>query len=383
MTHTRGKSRIGHEVLVAAGAAGLCLLAALVLLALLAAHTHGETFAAALGDIGRVVWDKALLPGRSLDGRLNWHIWINSLVSATPILLTGLTVVVAFRASVLNIGGQGQFIAGAIAAAAVGIYCPGPAWLVLPLLMAAAMLGGAALAAIAAVLEGWRNVPVVLSTLLLNFVALEMLRYFLLGPLHEPGSQPQTREILEAARLPRLRLDGGLSHLHAGFFIALGAAAGVGLLLGRTTFGFRLRAVGENATAARFAAINVRGIALATLALSGALAGLAGGVELSGLPPHQLVLSSGSTPFGFTGIAVGLLGRLSPWGVILSAIFFGVLDSAFVALEREMGLPFVAAQAAQGAILICVLVATQPQWRGRLAAALARRGRQKSGTIAG
>ena len=132
--------------------------------------------------------------------------------------------------------------------------------------------------------------------------------------------------------------------------------------------------VGENATAARFAGVRVGRIAFASLAMSGALAGLGGAIQISGVVPCQLLLSMRSTGLGFSGIAVALLGRLRVGGVIAAALFFGMLDTAFGALESEAGVPAVIGQATQGAILLAMLVLTHPWWMARIGRLLGRRG---------
>jgi general nucleoside transport system permease protein len=272
---------------------------------------------------------------------------------------------VAFRASVWNIGGQGQYVCGAIAGTAIGVYVTGMnAWGLIPLEMMAAVVAGAVFAGVAAALERWRNVPVVLSTLLLNFVALEFLRYLLQGPMRavsEGGTllDPQSRAIGEAGRLPQFFGGESGEGIHLGFFIAVGVAIVTSFLLRRTTFGFRLRVVGQNPVAARFAGMSVGRVSMATLALSGALAGLAAGVRLAGVETYQLFPDVGVDGVGFTGIAVALLGRLSPVGVVFSAVFFGLLNTAFRALERSpLEVHSATAQGVQGALVIAVLVVT-------------------------
>jgi simple sugar transport system permease protein len=355
-------------VLAPVGAILACLgLTAVVLAALSSAREEQFSFGQSLGIIGRTVWERVLLP-RPPAMAEGYRNWIQALQSATPLLLTGLAIAVAFRASVLNIGGQGQYVCGAIVAAAVGVYVHAPAWVLIPLLLAGAAVAGAGLAAVAAALERWRRVPVVLSTLLLNFVALEFLRCLLQGPMRarsEAGTllDPQSEELREAARLPEFFAATAGQGLHLGFFVALGAAAALGFVLRRTTFGFRLRVVGQNPVAARFAGMNVARVSFATLASSGALAGLAGGVQVSGVANYVLFPDVGTDGIGFAGIAVALLGRLSPVGVVFSAVFFGLLNTGFRALERSpLEIHSVAAQGVQGALVIAILVVTSPRW---------------------
>ena len=352
-------------------AVGICLVILLVVLAWSGfGREEGESFGRGIQKISRVVWTRSILPSppsrRSLaPGELRqetYRSWIQTLLAATPILLTGLAVAVAFRASVLNIGTEGQYVAGAIAATIVGLHPHGPRSVVLAGLLLGGFVAGAMLAAVAAVLERSRNVPVVLSTLLLNFVAALGLKALLQGPLHEQGEQLQSEQLQEISRLPHIFLHGQPTQLHVGLLIAIGCAAALSLLLRFTKFGFHLRATGENPTAARFAGIRVGIVAVATLCLSGGLAGLAGAVQISGVPPYLLLPDTASSGFGFTGIAVALLGRLSAGGVVLAALFFGWLQTAFAGLETELHVPFMTLQATQGAILVAMLILTNLKW---------------------
>jgi len=345
-----------------------CLaLTAAILACLPSTGDENFTFTQSLQIIAKTIWNRVILP-RPPYATEGYRNWIQTLQSATPILLTGLAVAVAFRANVLNIGGQGQYVLGAAAAAAVGIYVRAPAPLLVTLLLLAAIAAGALFAAIAAALERWRNVPVVLSTLLLNFVALEFLRYLLQGPMRATSDSgdfldPQSRQLPQAARLPEFFSPTPGQGLHLGFFIALAVAALLAFVLRRTTFGFRLRVVGQNPHAARFAGMNVPRLSFATLALSGALAGLAGGLQVAGVATYILFPDVGTDGLGFTGIAVALLGRLSPLGVILSAIFFGLLGTAFKALERSpLEIHSSTAQGVQGLLVIAVLISYSPLW---------------------
>lgn len=320
-----------------------------------------------ISKITRVMWNRSVLP--SPPSRRVWRAdeirpaesyrsWIQTLIAATPILMTGLAVAIAFRASVLNIGAEGQYVVGAIAAVAVGLHPHGSSWLAVGALLLAGSLAGAMFAGLAAILHQYRRVPVVLSTLLLNFVAAVLLKALLQGPLHEQGGQLQSEQLPEIARLFHLSLHGRPTQLHIGFLIAEACAVLISALLRFTTFGFHLRATGQNLVAARFAGIRVGAISLATLCLSGGLAGLAGAIQMSGVPPYLLLPDTASSGFGFTGIAVALLGRLSPLGIVLSALFFGWLQTAFSALETELHVPFLTLQATQGSILIAILILT-------------------------
>ena len=324
-------------LLAPVGAVVACIVVAL---AVLAFTGHSPI------DVLQTVWSKVLLhpvPHRRAAA------WAAVLGHATPILLTGLAVTVAFRASVWNIGAEGQFLAGALAANALGAHVALHGSVGIPLLLLTSAAAGAALAAVASLLDWWRRVPVVLSTLLLNAVMVQVLTYLVAGPLGD-SARAVTRPLLPPYRFPTLTVPPGL-------LIALAATAAIAFVLRQTTFGFRLRMVGENPTAARFAGVNVPLTALLTFALSGALAGLAGGVELAAVR-HELAFSDANLGFGFTGIAVALLARLSPPAVIPSALFFGFLRSAFSVLEAELGIPSVTGLGLQGLIIILMLVFT-------------------------
>jgi simple sugar transport system permease protein len=361
----------------------VCLALTLLLIALIPA-TARETVTDPNGDerevdrpyrygekidlVLRTTWDKVLLPRPpSSATAAGYRNWIETLKTATPLLLTGLAVALAFQAGVLNIGGQGQFVAGATAATAVAVYWAAPPALVIPAYLCASLVGGAAVAGVAALLDGWRKVPVVLSTLLLNFVVLELFRYLLQGPMRARGDDgafldPQSPDLADAVRLPQVLATSPGRGLHVGLFIALGAAVLVAFLIRRTTLGFRLRVVGQNPVAARFAGMNVGRVSFVALALSGALAGLAGGVQVAG-QTYRASPDMGTSGVGFAGIAVALLGRLSPAGVCCSALFFGLLDTAFKALERsDLEIQSSAGQAFQGALVLAVLAVTSPRW---------------------
>jgi simple sugar transport system permease protein len=245
-----------------------------------------------------------------------------TLARLTPLLLTGLGMVVAWRAGMYNIGGEGQYVMGGLAGAwlAQGLIGAPPAILNLAIL-AATVVGGALYAGLAAWLHVSRGVQVVVSTILFNFIALQVLDWAVSGPLQEGKRQvPQTERLPEAAML--LRFDRQ-TDLHTGVFIALACALAVWVYLFLTRDGFRLRLVGENQRAARAQRIAVGPAQIRAMLLSGALCGLAGGVEYTGLLGQ---LDRGfAQQWGFLGIPVALLGGLHPLGAIASAGFFGAL----------------------------------------------------------
>jgi len=283
-----------------------------------------------------------------------------SLKIACPLMLTGLAAGIAFRCGVINIGAEGQSLIGALAAAAFATaVAPSlPSSVAIPLALLAAILAGAAWAAIAALLDRYRGVPVVLSTILLNFIALQCVKIMLegpTGPLKDPlTGVPQSRLLPAAYHLPLLPPATGMSSLHIGIFVALAAALIAWLIQSRTTFGFELRVTGLNPTAARLAGIPVAARQLSVMLLSGGLAGLAGAIQLLGIT-HILGISQPG--IGYAGIAVALLGRLHPAGIILAALFFGMLDNGATNVEiSRYGLPHDTADIVKGIIVLCILV---------------------------
>ena len=241
-----------------------------------------------------------------------------TMLKSVPLLLTGLSVAVAFRAGVWNIGAEGQFIVGAIAALLAS------RWGVVAAL-AAATIAGAAWSSIATAMRLWRNAPEVLTTILLNFIAIHLLGWSVNGPLRERAMQyPQSDPA--GAALP------AIGSIHAGVPIAIGAALGAWWLLYRTAEGLRLRATGYNANAARWAGIRVGAQIARAMAISGAIAGLAGGIELLGVT-HRL-FERFAAGYGYSGIAVALLAQLHPLAALLSATFFGALVTGAGELQR-------------------------------------------------
>jgi simple sugar transport system permease protein len=266
-----------------------------------------------------------------------------TLLKSVPLLLTGLSVVIAFRAGVWNIGGEGQFIVGALAALLASRFGLVPSLL-------AAMLAGAAWASIASLMRLWRNAPEVLTTILLNFIAIHLLGWCVNGPLRERTAMyPQTDVAL--ATLPRL---GGLfSGLHMGILLAVLASVGAWWLLYRTNEGLRLRATGFNSSAAKWAGVNVRAQLVRAMAISGAAAGLAGGIELLGVTNR--LFERFAAGYGYSGIAVALLAQLHPLATIGSAFFFGALVTGAGELQRTANISAAVATLGQ-AVVILVLI---------------------------
>lgn len=273
--------------------------------------------------------------------------WTATLLKTAPLLLCGLAVTLAFRCGAWNIGAEGQLLAGALGATAVAtrLAPSAPAALLLPATLAAGALGGAAFAALAGWLRARRNVSEVIATILLNFVAIQLVAFAVQGPLQESAhAYPQSDALPAAARLP------AFGRLHAGVAIALLLAPATAWALFRTPLGFRLRAVGLSPLAARFAGIDPERHVMVSLVLGGALAGIAGAGEVSGVTGRLYEgLSAG---YGYTAIAVALLARLQPLGVVPAALLFGGLEAGAGTMQRSAGVPSVVTQVVQGLVVL-------------------------------
>ena len=288
--------------------------------------------------------------------------WTGTLLRATPILLTGLAVAWAFRAGLFNIGAEGQLLWGALAAAWVGfaLRLPGPVHVAVAL--AAGALAGALWVLPAAWLKARRRVPEVVTTLLLSFVAQHLTTYVAGHPLHDPAAQgPRTPDIQASAHLPAL--FG--TRVHAGLILAVLLAIGLALVLARARGGFQLRVVGRNPDCARAAGMPVERTWTAALLQSGALAGLAGAVEVLGVLHY---FQAGFSPgYGYEGIAVAILGMNAPLGVLAAAPFWGGLANGVVDmavglnLSSEVGRSM--AGATQALVVLAVAVRRWPAWR--------------------
>ncbi|MBI3763003.1 MAG: ABC transporter permease [Chloroflexi bacterium] len=271
-------------------------------------------------------------------------------------MLTGLAIVLAFRASVFNIGAEGQIYMGALLAVLAGVYLKLPSGIHLVVALLAGMLGGFLWSAIPGYLKATRGFNEVVVTIFMNYIAVAFVSYLVHGPMRESGWNFQSRAVAETARLPIILPGTGL---HLGLALALAAAAVVYVLLFHTTLGYRLRMVGYNAEAARYAGIRVTRITVISLALSGSLAGLAGAVEITGV---QYRLLEGFSPgWGFDAIAVALVGQLHPVGTLLAALFFGALRTGANSMQTAVGLPVVAVYVIQGLTVLFMVAGTAVQ----------------------
>jgi simple sugar transport system permease protein len=300
-----------------------------------------------------------------------------TLAKATPLLLVALGICIAFRAGVINIGGEGQIILGAIGASAVALALPNlPGILLIPLALTAGALAGAFWGGIAGVLKARFGVNEILSTVMLNAIALQLMNFLLRGPMLDPEqiaagtNVPQSATLPLQVWLPRLVPR---TLLHAGLILAIILAILVYIFLWRTTIGYRIRAVGLNPSAARYAGIPVKRYMALALILSGAFAGLAGAVEVTGI--HHRMIEGLTGGYGFTGIVAALFGKLHPLGAIPASIIFGGLLVGADKMQRTVQVPSSLVVAVNGLIVLFV-VASDYFVRRRAR----RRGRQVSDT---
>lgn len=288
-----------------------------------------------------------------------------TLVRAVPLILTGLAVALAFRAGIWNIGAEGQLYAGAVVAVWVGLrFAWLPAVVLVPAVLLGASLAGAAWTLVPALLRFRMGVGEVITTILMNFVGIYLAAYVVHGPLQESrGVFPQTDPVAEAARLPTLVAG---TRLHVGFLLAVLLAVLLWAFFRWTVAGFRIRAVGANPVAAAVAGrVEADAVALRAFLASGALAGLAGGVEVSGV---TFALYEGLSPgWGYTAIAVALLAGLNPAGVLVAGILFGALEGGAGAMQREAGIPSAWVGAVEALVILSVLAVDQLRRRGFLA----------------
>jgi len=330
---------------IAKPAAALTLAAALISLILLALGASPIGVFAALGE----------------GAFGNWYAFTDTIVKATPLVFTGLAVSLAFSGALWNIGADGQLTIAAIAAGAIGPWLgdwPHP--LAVMLTLSAGALGGAIWGGLAGWLRARRDVNEVISTIMLNFVAAQLLSWAVHGPLMEPSrAYPTSSPIAPAAELG---FYFSPSRLNLGMLIAVVLAVACYVALFHTSVGFELRAMGRNRRAATFFRIRIERLTILVMALSGALAGLGGAVHVSAIT-HRLYekLSPG---WGYEAIAVALVARLNPLGIVAAALFFGALDNGSQAMQRSQNVSPVLVQVIQGMVIIFLLAFDTPLWTG-------------------
>ncbi len=348
--------------------------ASVPLLAALAAFAFGAIMLLALGA-SPFEGLKAIVDGAFGDG----DAIAATLVKAMPLILVGAGITIAFRASVINIGGEGQIVAGALLSTSVALALPDlPAYILMPAVLIAGLIGGGIAGAIPGALKAYASVNEILSTIMLNIVMIQLMNYLLRGPMIDQAEidagtrVPTTRRLSDNAAMPDL-VEG--TRLHLGVPIAIVAAVIAYVILWRTPLGFRLRAVGHSPEAAKTAGIKVKRHVTYALAMSGSLGGLAGALLVFGSEGQRMTTDGSSVGFtgsaGFNGIVAALFGGLHPLWTIPSSILFGGLLTGATAMQRVLQVPAALAIALNG--IVVVFVVSSGPVRDRIDAFLDRR----------
>ncbi len=333
---------VGSSMKQALMVPALALLSALIIGAVIIAVTDvdslrlwgsdpGEAFTSTLSGIGDAYW--ALFEG-SLGSR---RAITETLFAATPLILAGLAVAVGFQAGLFNIGANGQMHIGGMFGLWVGFGVSAPAIIHIPLAILGAVLGGALWGGLSGLLKARTGAHEVITTIMLNFIALFMVDYLLTGSFFqaEGRNDPISRRADESAQFPTLFGD---FRVHIGFLVALGAVWLVWWLMYRSTIGFEFRAVGSNPDGGKYAGMNVAWVYVAVMGVSGGLAGMAGANQVLGLEPYR-AFSNFAGDTGFDAIALALLGRSHPVGVLFAGLFFGGLRAGGIQMQGAAGIP--------------------------------------------
>ncbi len=289
-----------------------------------------------------------------------------SLVTATPYIFAGLAVALGFRCGLFNIGAEGQFYLGALGSAFIGYKLVGWPWYIhLPLALLGGAFAGAVWGAIPGYLKARFGAHEVVNTIMMNWIAFRLTDWLLTGPMQAPGYRPVTPTIEKSAELPRFFPDP--LRLNWGFLLALAIAAVVYWFLFKTTLGFEIRAVGANPDAAKYAGMNIVRNFVLVMTLSGALAGLAGAAQVLGT--DHWIGQGFSAGYGYDSIALALLGKSHPLGVVIAAILFGVLRSGATSMQSIAGIPIDIISVIQGVVIIFVAAPEIIRWLYHLRAA--------------
>jgi simple sugar transport system permease protein len=281
------------------------------------------------------------------------------LVRSVPLLLVGLGIAISFRSGIINIGAEGQIQMGVIASTAMALAFPG---LAKPLLLPLVLLTGACAGALWGGIAGWLRAKLqvneILSTVMLNYIAGQIYTFMLRGPMLDPAEREMGSGTPQSMRLPRsVFLDHLVpdTRLHTGLILAVVAAVLVWILLWKTTLGYRMRAAGAGAKAARYAGIPVERYLIVAMLFAGGFAGLAGAVEVTGV--HHRAIEGISSGYGFSGIVVALFGGLHPGGIVPSAVFFGILLIGADMTQRTASVPANMVLVLQGVIILSIVSA--------------------------
>src|SRR5574340_877110 len=329
------------------------------------AQAYGALFSGALGKPADVIAGLQIFFATGDRQALYRAIYpfTESLVLSTPYIFTGLSVAVGFRCGLFNIGAEGQFFLGALGAAFIGYSIAGlPAYIHLPLALLGGALAGAIWGAIPGFLKARFGAHEVVNTIMMNWIAFRLSDWLLTGPMQSSGFRPVTPNVAVTAEMPRFFPDP--LRFNWGFILALLAAVFVYWLLFKTTTGFEVRAVGANPDAAKYAGMSVTRNFVLVMTISGALAGLAGSVQVLGV--DHWVGQGFSAGYGFDSIALALLGKSHPLGVVLAALLFGILRGGATSMQSLARIPIHIISVIQGMVIIFVAAPAIIRWIYRL-----------------
>lgn len=329
------------------------------------ATAYGALFQGSIGSPSEVYQGIRAYVASADSAPLVKALWpiTESLVTATPYILAGLGVALGFRCGLFNIGVEGQFFIGALCSAWVGYTFTDLPWFIhLPLAVLAGAVGGAFWGAIPGYLKAVTGAHEVVNTIMMNWIAFRLSDWLLNGPMKATGYRPITPQIESTAALPRIFPPP--LRFHVGFFLALAVAALVYWLLFKTTVGFEIRAVGANPDAARYAGVNITWNFVLAMVLSGALAGLAGATQVLGT--DHWVGQGFSAGYGFDAIALALLGKSHPLGVVIAGVLFGTLRSGATRMQSMAGIPIDIISIIQALVIIFVAAPAIIRWVYRI-----------------
>lgn len=332
------------------------------------ADAYSALFVGSLGDPAVMVraFQDYLSTGKGDALALAFYPISESLVTSTPYILAGLAVALGFKANLFNIGAEGQLYVGALTAAFVGYSVTGLPWIIhMPLTLASAALAGAVWGGVPGFLKAKTGAHEVINTMMLNYVSFRLADYLLNGPMKRGGTGgfiPISPTIADTAFLPKFFPDP--IRFHAGFFLALGAAVFVWWFLWKTTWGFEIRTVGANLYAARYAGMNITRNFVLAMAISGALAAMAGAGEVMGV--NHNIASAFSPGYGYDSIALALLGNSHPVGVVGAALLFGTLRNGATKMQSLAGIPVDIISIVQAFVIMFVAAPVIIRWVYRL-----------------
>lgn len=274
-----------------------------------------------------------------------------TLAKATPLLICSIGLAISFKANLTSIGAEGQMMIGGLFGTVAALYLPCPDSMRILLVLISGAIGGALFGAIPGILKAKFGVSEIINTIMLNYVATYIVAFLLNGPMQDIESGYQQSYIFpDSAKLGVIISD---TRLHYGFLIGIALVIGYHLLINKTSFGYRLRAVGYNGNASKYAGIKVKLYIVLSLMLSGALAGLAGVIEVSAM--HGRLINGFTSEVGFDAIAIALLGKLTPVGILISALFFGALRVGSNSMQIAVQVPSSLVDMIQGMIILFIL----------------------------